>query len=87
MYKTILASWGRAASDRRLPPADVVLLVALRRRYGKEALRRLYKTILGRQGVEEGVTPDWMREELVDVRHLAPGTPEFQRARFTLFRV
>lgn len=45
----------------------------------------MYKTIMGRQEVEDGATPEFMAEELQE-RGLAAGTPEWKSARYTAFR-
>lgn len=46
----------------------------------------MYKTIIGKANVDDGVTPDFIALELKDLA-LESGTPEYQRVRFQKFRV
>lgn len=45
----------------------------------------MFKIIMGSGLLPEGVTPDWMRDKLLDIGH-TPGSPEWAQSRVHHFR-
>ncbi|GAX80052.1 hypothetical protein CEUSTIGMA_g7491.t1 [Chlamydomonas eustigma] len=62
--------------------SDVLAAFNIQTKYGKQALATMYKIILGKQPAPEGITPQWVLEDLSS-RGYEPGTPDYDMKRIS----
>jgi len=56
-------------------------------RYAVRALAQMYKIIMGREGLDPSVTPDFLRAQLARAGFADTSQPVYQRARQQYFDV